>query len=119
MLRVLRHLLGYSPSGRRSCATTSCKRFISINDLIATTNMGCQTHLAHGFIAGDALDRTAHDLVLIGFRSWGGDKMNQKEQDASVGDYGFLMFLTLLNVMNFVDRQLLASFANWIVPDLA
>jgi MFS family permease len=33
-------------------------------------------------------------------------------------DIGFLMFLTLLNVMNFVDRQLLASFANWIVPDL-
>jgi MFS family permease len=44
--------------------------------------------------------------------------MNQEEQGASVGDYGFLMFLTLLNVMNFVDRQLLASFANWIVPDL-
>jgi MFS family permease len=34
------------------------------------------------------------------------------------GDYGFLLFLTLLNVMNFVDRQLLASFANDIVPDL-
>ena len=33
-------------------------------------------------------------------------------------DYLFLSFLTLLNVMNFVDRQLLASFANWIVPDL-
>jgi MFS family permease len=33
-------------------------------------------------------------------------------------DYGFLMFLTLLNVMNFVDRQLLGSFANFIVPDL-
>jgi MFS family permease len=33
-------------------------------------------------------------------------------------DIGFLLFLTLLNVMNFVDRQLLASFANWIVPDL-
>ncbi|MDH3640904.1 MAG: MFS transporter [Gammaproteobacteria bacterium] len=32
--------------------------------------------------------------------------------------YGFLMFLTLLNVMNFVDRQLLGSFANFIVPDL-
>ena len=32
--------------------------------------------------------------------------------------YGFLVFLTLLNVMNFVDRQLLASFANFIVPDL-
>ena len=32
--------------------------------------------------------------------------------------YGFLIFLTVLNVMNFVDRQLLASFANDIVPDL-
>ncbi len=41
-----------------------------------------------------------------------------QEQGASGRDYGFLMFLTLLNVMNFVDRQLLASFANWIVPDL-
>jgi MFS family permease len=30
----------------------------------------------------------------------------------------FLCFLTVLNVMNFVDRQLLASFANFIVPDL-
>ena len=40
------------------------------------------------------------------------------EQGASGRDYGFLLFLTLLNVMNFVDRQLLASFANWIVPDL-
>ena len=30
----------------------------------------------------------------------------------------FLTFLTLLNVMNFVDRQLLSSFANFIVPDL-
>ncbi|MGE0624805.1 MAG: MFS transporter [Pseudomonadales bacterium] len=34
------------------------------------------------------------------------------------GSYAFLSFLTLLNVMNFVDRQLLASFANFIVPDL-
>ncbi len=32
--------------------------------------------------------------------------------------YLFLAFLTLLNIMNFVDRQLLASFANFIVPDL-
>ncbi len=32
--------------------------------------------------------------------------------------YGFLAFLTLLNVLNFVDRQLLSSFANFIVPDL-
>ena len=44
--------------------------------------------------------------------------MVTQEQGASGRDYGFLMFLTLLNVMNFVDRQLLASFANWIVPDL-
>lgn len=35
-----------------------------------------------------------------------------------VSDYAFLSLLTLLNVMNFVDRQLLASFANFIVPDL-
>ena len=42
----------------------------------------------------------------------------RENQGASARDYGFLMFLTLLNVMNFVDRQLLASFANWIVPDL-
>jgi MFS family permease len=42
----------------------------------------------------------------------------QDNEGASARDYGFLMFLTLLNVMNFVDRQLLASFANWIVPDL-
>ena len=34
------------------------------------------------------------------------------------GTYVFLVFLTLLNVMNFVDRQLLASFANFIVPEL-
>ena len=33
-------------------------------------------------------------------------------------DYAFLVFLTLLNVMNFVDRQLLGSFANYIVPNL-
>jgi MFS family permease len=36
----------------------------------------------------------------------------------TVGSYAFLGFLTILNVMNFVDRQLLASFANFIVPDL-
>ncbi len=36
----------------------------------------------------------------------------------SGGDYAFLGFLTLLNVMNFVDRPLLSSFANFIVPDL-
>ncbi len=37
---------------------------------------------------------------------------------SSLKNYGFLGLLTLLNVMNFVDRQLLASFSNDIVPDL-
>lgn len=39
-------------------------------------------------------------------------------EQAMARHYGFLLFLTLLNVMNFVDRQLLASFANFIVPEL-
>jgi len=43
--------------------------------------------------------------------------MNDTDK-VSTGSYAFLGFLTLLNVMNFVDRQLLASFANFIVPDL-
>ena len=34
------------------------------------------------------------------------------------GSMSFLAFLTLLNVMNFIDRGLLGSFANFIVPDL-
>jgi len=38
--------------------------------------------------------------------------------DVHASSYLFLAFLTVLNVMNFVDRQLLASFANFIVPDL-
>ena len=42
----------------------------------------------------------------------------QTEQEPVFADYTFLLFLTLLNVMNFVDRQLLGSFANWIMPDL-
>ena len=44
--------------------------------------------------------------------------MNTTEDSATLRDYGFLMFITLLNVMNFVDRQLLASFGNWIKPEL-
>ncbi len=44
--------------------------------------------------------------------------MSANEDSASARDFGFLLFLTLLNVMNFVDRQLLASFGNWIKPDL-
>lgn len=44
----------------------------------------------------------------------------EKGEDETItsGSYVFLGFLTLLNVMNFVDRQLLASFSNFIVPDL-
>ncbi len=44
--------------------------------------------------------------------------MQQADDRVPAGSFGFLAFLTLLNVMNFVDRQLLASFANFIVPDL-
>jgi len=41
-----------------------------------------------------------------------------EDRPVSARDYTFLALLTVLNVMNFVDRQLLASFANFIVPDL-
>lgn len=45
--------------------------------------------------------------------------MNTPAQEkVGPGSHTFLVFLTLLNVMNFVDRQLLASFANFIVPEL-
>ncbi len=40
------------------------------------------------------------------------------EDRVSAKQYAFLTLLTILNVLNFVDRQLLASFANFIVPDL-
>jgi len=47
--------------------------------------------------------------------------MSQKKEKAKIENrnYIFLCFLILLNVMNFVDRQLLASFANFIIPDLS
>jgi MFS family permease len=41
-----------------------------------------------------------------------------QQKDARIGDYGFLMFLTMINVLNVVDRQLIASMANWIKPEL-
>ena len=44
--------------------------------------------------------------------------MDLEENRVESRHYAFLGFLTLLNVMNFVDRQLLGSFANFIVPDL-
>lgn len=44
--------------------------------------------------------------------------MAEPAQGAARGGYGLLVLLTLMNVLNFVDRQLLSSFANFIVPDL-
>ena len=47
--------------------------------------------------------------------------MQQADENADgigLRNLGFLTFLTLIKVMNFVDRQLLASFANWIMPEL-
>ena len=45
--------------------------------------------------------------------------MIDKKEKTESKHYIFLVFLILLNVMNFVDRQLLASFANFIIPDLS
>ena len=42
----------------------------------------------------------------------------RQNRDATVGDYGFLVFLTFINVLNVLDRQLIASLANWIKPEL-
>ena len=33
-------------------------------------------------------------------------------------EIAFLLFLTFLNVINYIDRQLIGVFANWIVPEL-
>ena len=42
----------------------------------------------------------------------------EEARDAKAGDYGFLLFLTVINLLNVVDRQLIASLANWIKPEL-
>lgn len=39
-------------------------------------------------------------------------------ESASVSSWGLLALLTVINVLNFVDRQLLPSFANFIKPEL-
>ena len=44
--------------------------------------------------------------------------MIEQKKESSLNAYRLLFFLTLLNLLNFVDRQLIASFANFIVPDL-
>ncbi len=48
----------------------------------------------------------------------GGQGAGVPEDGITSRQYAFLVFLTTLNVLNFVDRQLLASFANFIIPDL-
>ncbi len=41
------------------------------------------------------------------------------ERDSrELGPWGLLILLTLINILNFVDRQLLPSFANFIKPEL-
>ena len=46
--------------------------------------------------------------------------IDKKEKEKTESrHYIFFVFLILLNVMNFVDRQLLASFAIFIIPDLS
>ena len=44
-------------------------------------------------------------------------RVNENEQ-VQARDIAFLLFLTFLNVINYVDRQLIGVFANWIVPEL-
>ena len=56
--------------------------------------------------------------ALIASRTMRMNDETSKERDATIGDYGFLMFLTLINVLSIVDRNLLASMANWIKPEL-
>ena len=46
------------------------------------------------------------------------DSSSQKNDVVRPSDIGMLLFLTLLNVINFIDRQLLVSLSNWIKPEL-
>ena len=39
-------------------------------------------------------------------------------ESVRAADISFLLLLTLLNVISYIDRQMIASFANWIVPEL-
>ncbi|MBV33573.1 MAG: hypothetical protein CMK36_09090 [Porticoccaceae bacterium] len=44
--------------------------------------------------------------------------MITKDEIVRPDDVSLLLFLTLLNFVNYVDRNLIGSFANWIVPEL-
>jgi MFS family permease len=46
------------------------------------------------------------------------DRLSGSGEGRLAGSAGLLGLLTALNILNFVDRQLLGSFANFIVPDL-
>ena len=54
----------------------------------------------------------AHEVLKI-MKSFANENESIKASDIA-----FLLFLSLLNVINFIDRQLLVSFANWIKPEL-
>ncbi len=43
---------------------------------------------------------------------------HNEHESVRPADVGFLLLLTLLNVISYIDRQMIASFANWIVPEL-
>ena len=45
------------------------------------------------------------------------DNLRNKDKISS-SDMSFLCLLTLLNVLNMLDRNLMSAFANYIVPDL-
>ena len=44
--------------------------------------------------------------------------MITKNEAVRPHDVSLLLFLTLLNFVNYVDRNLIGSFSNWIVPEL-
>ena len=46
------------------------------------------------------------------------DSIGQDNDSVNLSDIGLLVFLTLLNIINFIDRQLLVSLSNWIKPEL-
>ena len=46
------------------------------------------------------------------------DLQASENKEVRPSDIAFLLFLAFLNVINYIDRQLIGVFANWIVPEL-
>ena len=46
------------------------------------------------------------------------DLQASENEEVRPSDIAFPLFLTFLNVINYIDRQLIEVFANWIVPEL-